>query len=141
MSQPISVRFRRIDVAARLKREAAWQRRSASALIEELVDEGLRSRRHPLVTFRNGPTGRRAVLVGGPDLWEVVGGVTGGDVPVAERLDRAISVFGWPRAHVEAAMSYYAEFPNEIDAEIDANRVAAHDAEQAWRRGLDAIAR
>lgn len=115
--------------------------KSASALIEELVDEGLRSRRHPLVTFRNGPTGRRAVLVGGPDIWEVVDGVIGGDVAVAERLDRASLVFGWPRAHVEAAMLYYADFPDEIDAEIEANRLAADEAEEAWRRGLDALAR
>ena len=25
----------------------------------------------PLITFRDGPTGRRAGLLGGPDVWEV----------------------------------------------------------------------
>lgn len=25
----------------------------------------------PLVTFRDGPTGRRAGLIGGPDVWEI----------------------------------------------------------------------
>ncbi len=27
---------------------------------------------HPGVVFRPGPTGRRAALVGGPDVWEVI---------------------------------------------------------------------
>jgi hypothetical protein len=141
MSQPVSVRFRRGDLASRVKREAVAQRRSTSALIEELVDEGLRSRRHPLVSFRNGPTCRRAVLVGGPDVWEVVDGLVGGDVPAAARLDRAHKLFGWPLAHIQAAVAYYGEFPEEIDAEIDANRSAGDEAEAAWRRGLDVLAR
>jgi hypothetical protein len=141
MTQPVSVRFRHDEVAARLRHEARARRQSASALIEELVDEGLRSRRHPLVGFRDGPTGRRAVLAGGPDVWEVVGGIIGGDVPVEERLDRAHEVFGWPRVLLEAAVAYYAEFPDEIDADIEANRDAADQAEEAWRRGLDLLAR
>jgi len=27
---------------------------------------------HPLIPFRDDPTGRRAGLIGGPDVWEVV---------------------------------------------------------------------
>ncbi len=137
----MSVRFRRDDVVRGVKHEAEVQRRSTSALIEELVDEGLRSRRHPLIAFRNGATGRRAVLVGGADVWEVIGGVVGGDVAADQRVDRAVDVFGWPRTHVEAAVAYYAEFTDEIDAEIEVNRSAAADAEQAWRRGRDLLAR
>lgn len=137
----MSVRFRRDDVAQGVKREAEVQRRSTSALIEELVDEGLRSRRHPLIAFRNGATGRRAVLLGGPDVWEVIGGVVGGDVAVDQRVDRAVDTFGWPRMHVDAAFAYYAEFTEEIDAEIAANRSAASSAEHAWRRGRDLLTR
>lgn len=137
----MSVRFRRDDVVQGVKHEAAVQRRSTSALIEELVDEGLRSRRHPLIAFRSGATGRRAVLVGGPDVWELIGGVVGGDVAADQRVDRAVDVFGWPRMHVDAAFAYYAEFTEEIDADIAANRTAATDAEQAWRRGRDLLAR
>ncbi|MGI9051126.1 MAG: hypothetical protein ACR2HQ_00500 [Ilumatobacteraceae bacterium] len=54
MAHPLSVRFGSADVVRRVKREAEVQRRSASAVIEELVDEGLRVRRHPLITFRAG---------------------------------------------------------------------------------------
>lgn len=141
MTHPLSVRFRRDEVVQGVKHEAKAQRRSTSALIEELVDEGLRSRRHPLIAFRSGATGRRAVLVGGPDVWELVGGVVGGDVAADQRIDRAVDVFGWPLAHVEAAFAYYAEFNDEIDAEIAANESAAVDAERAWRRGRDLLAR
>src|SRR5258705_4510767 len=54
-----------------------WGTRRASRL--ELIYEGLRARRHPLVGFRDGASGRRAALVGGPDVWEIIGGRLGGD--------------------------------------------------------------
>ena len=45
---------------------------TASSVAARLVDEGLRMEEHPGVIFRNGPMGRRATLVGGPDVWEVI---------------------------------------------------------------------
>lgn len=141
MTHPMSLRFRRQNVAERLKRQVEAERRSASAIVEELVDEGLRSRDHPLVVSRSGPTGRRAGISGGPDVWEIIGGMVGGDVPVPERVDRAIETFGWPRHHVDAALAYYADYSSEIDGEIDANSSAADDAEARWHRVRDALAR
>ncbi|MGH3769091.1 MAG: hypothetical protein ACRDS0_21610 [Pseudonocardiaceae bacterium] len=35
-------------------------------------DEALRVEEHPGISLRPGPTGRRAGLVGGPDVWEVI---------------------------------------------------------------------
>jgi hypothetical protein len=32
----------------------------------------LRRDEHPLITFRDGAAGRRAAVVGGPDVWEIV---------------------------------------------------------------------
>ena len=40
--------------------------------LRRYAEEGARRDEHPLITFRDGPTGRRAGLVGGPDVWEVV---------------------------------------------------------------------
>ena len=97
-------------------------------------------RRHPLITFRDGPTGRRACLVGGPDVWEVIGGLVGGDVPVEERIGRAVEVFGLRREQVEAALSYYAAFPEEVDAALAANEAAAQEAETVWRRRQQLLA-
>jgi hypothetical protein len=141
MTHPMSVRFRESRVAARLKAEAEASARSASALAEELIDEGLRMRRHPLVVFRAGPAGRRAGLVGGPDVWEVVAGVVGGDVAPALRVKRGVDLFALRPEQVEAALVYYAEFTEEIDAQITANRAAADEAEELWRRQRDLLAR
>lgn len=137
----MSLRFRNHDVVERLRDEAAAVDRSTSALAEELIDEGLRVRRHPLITFRSGPTGRRAALVGGPDVWEVVAGLIGGDVSPADRERRAVEVFGLRPEQVDAALAYYAEFTDEIDARVDANVVAAEEAEVLWRRQRDLLAR
>ncbi|MHB1518393.1 MAG: ribbon-helix-helix protein, CopG family [Acidimicrobiales bacterium] len=134
MSHPVSVRFRDPRVADHLKAEAVARSASTSSLAEELIDEGLRTRRHPLVSFRDGPAGRRAHVNGGPDVWEVVEGLVGGDVPSANRITRAVEVFGLRRELVHAALAYYAEFTEEIDAQVDANRRAAEEAEVQWRR-------
>jgi hypothetical protein len=141
MTHPVSVRFREPNVAARLKAEAEASARSASALAEELIDEGLRMRRHPLVVFRSGPAGRRAGIVGGPDVWEVVEGVVGGDVAPSKRVQRAVDVFGQRPEQVDAALAYYAEFTDEIDAQIEANRAAAEEAEELWQRQRELLAR
>jgi hypothetical protein len=98
-------------------------------------------RRHPLITFRGGASGRRASLAGGPDVWEVVGGVIGGDVPVGERVERAVEVFGLRREQVEAALKYYAERTDEVDAQISANLAAAEESEALWRQQQDLLAR
>src|SRR5260370_13847994 len=45
---------------------------SLSSAANRLVDEALRMAEHPGVIFRPGPTGRRAALAGGPDVWEVI---------------------------------------------------------------------
>ena len=92
------------------------------------------------MAFRDGPAGRRAALVGGPDVSEVIGGLVGGDVPVPERVSRAVEVFGWRPEQVEAALAYYAEFTDEINAEIAANVAAAEGAEALWRRQQELLA-
>lgn len=140
MAHPISIRFHDASVADRLKSEASTRERSASALAEELIDEGLRMRRHPRIVFRDGPSGRRAALASGPDVWEVVSGVIGGDVPPAERIERAVEVSAIGRDQVEAAFTYYAEFTEEIDERIARNQVAADEAEALWRREQNLLA-
>ena len=140
MAHPVSVRFRNPELVDRLKTEARARDESTSALAEELIDEGLRVRRHPLITFRPGPTGRRAALVGGPDVWEVIAGTVGGDVPIEERRARAVEVFGLRPEQIDAALTYYAEFRDEIDQRIEDNRAAAEEAEALWRRRQDLLA-
>jgi hypothetical protein len=69
MSTPVSIRFDR-RLLERLRKHAhAIPGATPSGLAQRLVDEGLRMTDHPGVTFREGPTGRRAALVNGPDIW------------------------------------------------------------------------
>src|SRR5665213_3000505 len=71
MSTPISVRFPD-EVARRLRRRGGGTGEATSGLVVRLVDDGIRMAEHPGVVFRDGPTGRRAGLAAGPDVWEVI---------------------------------------------------------------------
>ncbi|HWD56423.1 MAG TPA: hypothetical protein VG346_14955 [Acidimicrobiales bacterium] len=134
MVTPVSIRFRRPQVLERLKAEAGARNVSTSALAEELIEEGLRARRHPMIVFRDGASGRRAGLIGGPDVWEVVGGLVSGDVPPEDRISRAAEHLGLSRQQIDAVLDYYADFTTEIDEEIAENVAAADLLEETWRR-------
>ena len=108
-------------------------------------EAGLESReRSCCPSRRDGPSGRRAVVIGGPDVWEVVGSVVGsvvgGDVVPAERVARAVELFSLRPEQVEAALAYYAEFTDEINGRVAANAAAAAEAEALWRRRQDLLA-
>lgn len=132
MSSPLSVRFDD-QVLERLRRRArAVPGLTPSGLAQRLVDEGLRMIEHPGIVFKDGPSGRRAALAFGPDVWEVVTFLR----QVEERGDEAIAaaaeVFALPEPRVRAALHYYAAHPGEIDAEVDQAEAESALAEAAW---------
>ena len=61
----VSIRFSDEPLHRRLKKSAQRRGLALSTLAERLIDEGLRMEAHPLVMFRDGPSGRRPILVGG----------------------------------------------------------------------------
>ena len=69
MSEKVSVRLED-SLAQRLRLRARAAGETLSDRLRRYADEGVRRDEHPLITFRDGPTGRRAGLVGGPDVWE-----------------------------------------------------------------------
>jgi hypothetical protein len=70
MSVNVSVRLDdRLAERLRLRARAAGE--SLSDRLRRYAEEGARRDEHPMITFRDGPTGRRAGLIGGPDVWEV----------------------------------------------------------------------
>ncbi len=87
---------------------------SRNALAERLLDEGLRIDRHPLIRFRTGGSGlRRPALVGTRvDIWQVIDTVRGEHGNVAD----AAEYLGLTEAMVRAAVDYYADFAEEVDA-------------------------
>src|SRR3954447_26279730 len=89
---------------------------SKSQLGERILQEGLQMERFPGLVFRSGPTGRRAGLAGGPDIWEVVRDIKGAAAAgAADPVAQVTDVTGLPRAKVELALSYYAAYPEAVD--------------------------
>jgi hypothetical protein len=105
-----------------------------TALMQRYIEEGLRMDRHPGIVFRPGPAGRRAALVGGPDVWEVVRVVrnveTRGDRAIAE----AASWLGLSATQVRIAVEYYADYQAEVDAWLARVDAQAAEAEELFRR-------
>jgi hypothetical protein len=141
-----SVRFE-VPVAERLAAfMAANAGMSLSSAANRLVDEALRMAEHPGVMFRPGPTGRRAALIGGPDVWEVVRAVKSARTAEPELADDGLLGLvadntGTPLRLVRAAVRYWASYPDEVDAEIAAADTAEDAAEQAWHREHELLAR
>ena len=118
---------------------------SLSSAANRLVDEALRMSEHPGIVFRPGPTGRRAGLVSGPDVWEVVRAVKSAraaEPSLAEDdlLTLVADNTGIPVRSTRVAVRYWASYPDEIDAEIAAAEAAEDAAEDAWRRERQLLA-
>jgi hypothetical protein len=106
------------------------------------VDEALRMSEHPGIVFWPGPTGRRAALATGPDVWEIIRAVKSAKTAEPGLADDGLLGLiadntGTQLRLVRAAVRYWASYPDEIDAEI----AAADAAEQAWRREHQLLAR
>ena len=69
---------------------------------------------HPRIVFRSGPGGRRAGLIGGPDVWEVVGALRGADDGDADSLASIGERTGLTADQMGAALRYYADYTDEI---------------------------
>ncbi len=133
MTSPLSIRF---DAALleRLRRRAGLQDSTPSGLAQRLVDEGLRSQEHPGIVFRDGPSGRRASLVAGPDVWEIISAVRASGAKDEKRaIELVATEMTLSAAQVHLAMGYYGTFPGEVDAQIAENERAASEALEAWR--------
>jgi len=87
---------------------------------------------HPGIVFKDGPSGRRAALAFGPDVWEVVKVLRELDERGEPAVTAAADLLTLKSAKVRVAMHYYAEYTAEINDEIDdADRISVA-AEEAW---------
>lgn len=122
----------------RLTHRATATGTAPRTLAARYVEEGLRGDEHRMIGFVDGETGRRAALRGtGLDVCEVIATVrdNGGDaVATADYL-------GVPAGLVEAAITYYGAFTDEIDGEIARNEEASRQGLEAWRQGQRALRR
>jgi hypothetical protein len=121
------------DLVRRLDRYATAVGSNRNTVAERFLEEALRLVEHPGIVFRDGPAGRRPGLAAnGLDVWEVVEVVRANHGSAAD----AAGYLGIPEHLVRIATRYYAAYPAEIDAWIDANRelaereVALHERER-----------
>jgi hypothetical protein len=102
------------------------------------VDKALRMEELLGVLFRDGPSGRRAVLVGGPDVWEVVrvGQSTQRAEPEFDAdavVGLAAATMGLPPGKVRVALDYWAAHPDETQQQIRDAEEAERAAEALWQ--------
>ncbi len=137
--KPFSIRMSertlaRLDVGAQRRGEAK------SRTAERLIDEGLRMEDHPGIVFRDGPTGRRAGLAGGPDVWEVVRVFkefgSGDERAIASTAESG----DLSHAQVNVALRYYGDFREESDERIALNDEETARQYAAWQRTQQALA-
>ena len=129
----------RIDQETLERLDAEIERigRTRSEVAKTLIEEGLRMEAHPGIMFRSGPAGRRAGLIGGPDIWEIATAVIGLKRDACFSPERVAELASISSEKVGVALRYYAEYQHEIDDEIrrrDASserRRAARQREQA----------
>jgi hypothetical protein len=69
------------------------------------------------IVFRDGPTGRRAALAGGPDVWELMAAIKSGKARGVEAISATAELLNLTDCQVRTAVRYYGAFlTRSIDA-------------------------
>ena len=112
-------------VLDRLERLSERLGQPRSRVAEELIDEGIRLREFPGIVFRSGPTGRRAALADGPDVWEVVRGLKQARSGEGDPVELLMASSNLQEEQIRLAADYYGVYPDEVDARIREDEEAA----------------
>ena len=135
MSQPLSVRLNESTIS-RLGARARRIHLPPRTLAQRYVEEGLRMDEHPMIRFAEGPSGRRARLLGtGKDIWKIIAVVKdnrGDGTEAARYLEMPIGL-------IQAAIGYYGAYTAEIDQQIEANELEITEAQAAFQAGQAAL--
>ncbi len=130
-SQPVRIDA---EILTRLRQKRNETGEGLARLAQRYIMEGMRMDEHPGICFRDGPAGRRAVVAGGPDVWEVVSALRGAPERGERRAAAVATRVGVPESTVRVALRYYAAYPEEIDAWIEANDAEADELERLLAR-------
>ena len=133
VARPASFRLPE-DLVERIGHEASSRHTSVTALVTTLLDEGLKTRQFPGVVYRDGPAGRRAGVVGGPDVWEIIRAVERAPGKGERRLRHVADELGLPAHQLRLAVDFYAAFPGDVDERIAADERAAQRLRTAVER-------
>lgn len=100
---------------------------------------------NPGVVFRDGRTGRRAVLVGGPDVREVIRAVRSARATEPDHdADGVVALVetntGVPARLIDVAVRYWSSYPDEINAWIAEADAIEAELLAAWERQQELLA-
>jgi hypothetical protein len=124
-TKSFSARFS-AEVVELLDAQSVRLGQSKARVAERLIEEGLRIEQFSGIVFRSGPTGRRAGVAGGPDVWEIARDLKGAAGEGAkDPIETVARASGLERGMVELAASYYASYPDDVDERIRLNEQAA----------------
>ena len=110
---------------------------SRNAMVDRLLNESLRIEKHPFVRFITGASGRREAHIVGT-RWKVrqiivsLKGEKG-------QIDAVVNGFDLTEPQVRAAVSYYADFTDEVDADIERDFADADQQRVRWEREQSVI--
>ena len=121
-----STSFRISDATkARLVSRAAREGMTATALLGQLIVEGIDQLDYPGIIFRGPAHDRRAALAAGPDVWEVVARLQELDGGEEQRISLLSAESDLHPRLIRIALDYAADHADEMRARIDRNRAMA----------------
>jgi hypothetical protein len=130
-----STSFRISEIARdRLASHAAREGTSATALLDQLIVEGVEQYDYPGIVFRGPAHDRRAALAGGPDVWEVVGRLQELDGAEEHRVSLLAEESDLSRRLIRLALDYAAEHPDDVLARIERNHAMAERSRASARQ-------
>lgn len=118
-----STSFRISDIAkTQLTSRAAREGMTATALLDQLIVEGIDQLDYPGIIFRGPAHDRRAALAAGPDVWEVIARLQELDGTEEQRISLLSTESDLHPRLIRIAVDYAAEHPDEVRERIDRNR-------------------
>jgi hypothetical protein len=98
---------------------------TATALLDQLIVEGIDQVDYPGIIFRGPARDRRAGVAAGPDVWEIVARLQELDGSEEQRISLLSAESDLHPRLIRVALDYAAEHPDEVQGRIDHNRVMA----------------
>ena len=110
---------------------------SRNAMVDRLLNESLRIEKHPFVRFITGASGRREAHIIGTrwKVRQIIVSLKGEKGQIAA----VVNGFDLTEPQVRAAVSYYADFTDEVDADIERDFADADQQRVRWEREQSVI--
>ena len=121
-----STSFRISDATkVRLASRAAREGMTSTALLSQLIVEGIDQLDYPGIIFRGPAHDRRAALAAGPDVWEIVARLQELDGSEEQRISLLSAESDLHPRLIRIALDYAADHADEVRTRIDRNRAIA----------------